>query len=426
MPHNAVQDDLEAIDESARRLAARGWGDEPGPVVGECLELLGAARNRLDAALLGAVRSFEARGEHRALQYRSVAAWLQHHLHLRRAAAQRIARLARFVTGFPRFEAALAAGRINLDHLEVLAGAHDPRFDDAWREADGLLADAAVRCRFEDFARHVRSFADQLAPDEADDRFERQLADRRLTKAQTMDGVGVLHADLDPFSFATVSAEIDRLERQLFDQDWAAATARLGRDPEVGELDRTTAQRRHDALVAMAERSRTLAGRHVSARPTVVVHTDQATLEAAATRWLGVDGPPAPAPGTGLCELDDGTPVAPAAALYAALVGEIRRIVFDPDNDEILHYGRGRRLFADPQNDAVKAKFRRCCFLGGCDATHTQTDHIVEWQDLGLTDIGNAQRLDETHNRGKSRTRHDPPRFARPDTGQRRVPLLRC
>lgn len=424
--HAGIEACCQSVAAGTGHLAHHGWGDEPGAVVGDCIEALGSARNQLDAALLRAVRSFEARGEHRALQYASVTGWLQHHLHLRRGEAARVARLARFVTGFPQFEAALAVGAINLAHLDVLADAHDSRFADAWSEAEELLVGAAVRSRFEDYARHVRSFADQLAPQDADDRFDQQLDDRNLSKAQTLDGVGVLHADMDAFSFATVSAELDRLERQLFDEDWQAAKERLGRDPQPGELDRTTAQRRHDALVRMAERSRTLAGRHVSARPTVVVHTDQATLESAAARWLGVDGTPAPAPGTGLCELDDGTPVSPASALYAALVGEIRRIVFDPDNDEILNYGRERRIFADAQGDAVRAKYRRCCFLGGCDATHTQTDHIVEWQDLGLTDVANAQRLHDAHNRSKSRTRGDPPHHKRPDTGQRRVPLRKC
>ena len=62
---------------------------------------------------------------------------------------------------------------------------------------------------------------------------------------------------LDPLSGSTVAGELERLERELFEADWAEAKERLGGDPKVGDLTRTPDQRRADALVEMAKRSAT-------------------------------------------------------------------------------------------------------------------------------------------------------------------------
>ncbi len=408
---------------AAGALAGASWADQHPAVLGEVIDDLMAARNQLDAALVQAARAFETAREHQALGYRSVGAYLQHRHHLPRHHAERLARLGRVIGRFPHFEAALEAGTITLDHLDTLARAHTEADHAAWAEAEPLLARAAAEGQHRDFAHHVTSFADQLHPRDADDRFDRQLADRALHKATTLHGAGWLEAALDPFSYEVVSAELDRIERRLFREEWAALEEQLGRTPTTADLTRTPAQRRHDALVEMAHRSRTLTGRHLTSRPCVTIHTDLATLTAAAARRLRLPGVDDPEPGTGLCELDDGTPIAPAAALHASFVGELRRIVFDDDHDEILHYGRSRRLYSDPQADATRAKYRRCCFLGGCSSTHTETDHVVEWQDGGTTDITNARRVDDHHNRWKRRTRQDPPHHDRPDSTQQRLTL---
>lgn len=281
--------ELDDLDHDSTLVAKLAWGEVPAGVVGDAAEALGAVRNRVDAALLAAVRSFEARGEHRAERYTSVTPWIQHHLRLPKRQARRVARLCRFVERFGRFEAALAAGEISLDHLDVLATAHKQRFHDAWAEAEELLVDSARQDRFEDYARHVASFADQLDPAEADERFHDQLEDRALTKATSIWGQGHLEAWMDPFSFAIVSDEIDRLERELFEEDWARARDRLGHDPTILDLARTPANRRHDALVRMAERSKAFAGGAVASAFSVTVHTDTATLEAALARHLGLD-----------------------------------------------------------------------------------------------------------------------------------------
>lgn len=49
-----------------------------------------------------------------------------------------------------------------------------------------------------------------------------------------------------------MGTELGRLEQQEFAADWAEARSRLGEAATAADLQRTPAQRRHDALVRMA------------------------------------------------------------------------------------------------------------------------------------------------------------------------------
>jgi hypothetical protein len=406
--------------EDASRMAAKvAWGEEPAVVVGEAIEAMLGARNAADAALLSAVRSFAARGEHRAEGHPNVAAWLQHTCRLPKAHAQRLARLSRFLDHHPVLADALAAGRISVDHVSLFAGLHRERYAEAWAEALPLLVDYAAVADFADVARRARRFADDLKPTDADDRFEQQLAGRRFQKSTTIDGYGWLRGWLDPITYAVFAAEHDRLVQAEFDADWDAARTVLGRDPdpvELAELTRTSPQRSADALRVMAERSTTLAGGTVAAAAEVVIHLTQDDYEAGLARVMGdheAHNPP-----DGFCETDDGTVVSPVAAVYLSLIGTIRRVVYSAD-DEIISYGRARRGYTPTQAAAVRAKYRHCAHPWGCDRTgrSLQTDHITEWGDGGPTDVANAQCLCGFHNRWKTHNKNRPPPPDRPPHG---------
>jgi hypothetical protein len=111
------------------------------------------------------------------------------------------------------------------------------------------------------------------------------------------------------------------------------------------------------------------------------------------------------------------------------MVGNVRRIVYGAD-DEIISYGRARRAYSPAQVGALRAKFRRCAHIYGCDrgGRALQGDHIHEWEDGGWTDCANGQCLCGFHNRWKTRHKHDDPRgTTRRDTGARRArPPDRC
>ncbi len=417
---------------SAELTSKVSWGDEPPAVVGESMEAFGVARNRADLGLLLAVRSFDCRGEHRAEGHSSVVGWLRHHLRMKKRTAQRIARLSRFVSQHQAVEDGMRAGHLSLDHVEVIADRWAARHAAAWDEAMPLIVELAKSIRFEDLARDLTAFADNLAPNDAEDRFEEQLDGRCFSKAKTIDGYGFLRGWMDPISFEIFAAEHDRITDDLFAQDWAFCQDVLGRDPdenELAELTRCRENRAHDALVEMARRSKTLAGGKVAAAAEVVLHTTQDTYEEA-LRHLISDDPDdeMTIPPGGFCETADGTPITPVAAVYTSLIGQVRRIVFGAD-DEILSYGRARRLYSDAQTSALRAKYRRCTHPYGCDHTgrRLQIDHILEHQDGGPTDIDNGQPLDGTHNRWKTNTRgQPPPSDTWIDTNQRRGPPKWC
>lgn len=416
----AAIDDLEHASRLVTKVA---WGDELATVVGESIEAMLRDRSRQDAALLRAVRSYSARGEHRAEGHAHVASWLQHHGHLPMREAQRLARLSRFLDHQPELDAALAEGRINADHVAVFARVHRERWAEAWTEFWPHLIAYAELSRFEDTARAAQHFADGLSPRDADERFHEQVDGRRFSKASTLDGFGHVEGWLDPITYAIFAAEHERLVQLEFEADWTAARNVLGRDPtplELNELTRTAAQRSADALRIMAERSKTLAGGAVAAAAEVVIHLTEEEFEAGAARGLGDDE--AEYPEDGISELADGTVVPPIAGFYLSLIGAVRRVVYGAD-DEIISYGRARRPYSATQIAALRAKYRRCAHPFGCDRTGRalQGDHVREWQDGGVTDCRNGQCLCGFHNRWKTHHQHDPPTTTRRDTGARRA-----
>ncbi len=421
--------EVDDLEQASAMVAKVAWGDEPAVAVGEAIEAMHRSRSRTDAGLLLAVRSFSARGEHRVDGHVNVAAYLQHACGLKKREALRIARLSRFLDHQPVLEAAMVEGRISMDHLDLFTDAHRERFAEAWTEAYPLLVDYASEARFEDVARAVQRFADQLSPKDADDRFQEQVEGRSFTKAISMDGFGHLQGWFDPITYAIFAAEHDRLVAIEYQNDLAIAREVLGRDPdplELAQITRTPAQRSADAVRVMAQRSKTLAGGAVAATAEVVVHMTQDHYEAGVARDLGDES--AVGDPDGFCELDDGTPISPIAAVYLATIANFRRIVYGAD-DEIISYGKARRGYSPPQYGALRAKYRRCAHPWGCGRTGRalQADHIDEHADGGPTDITNGQCLCGFHNRWKTRHKPDPPRTTPKDTGARRArPPDRC
>jgi hypothetical protein len=115
------------------------------------------------------------------------------------------------------------------------------------------------------------------APDAVEDAVA-QRAGRELHLSPSIDGTWFGRFTLDPIDGTIVAGEIARLERELFDRDWADAKERLGRVPVVGDLARTPAQRRADALVIMATRSATTPPGGRAPAPLFTVFVDVETL----------------------------------------------------------------------------------------------------------------------------------------------------
>src|SRR5207302_9362019 len=118
-----------------------------------------------------------------------------------------------------------------------------------------VLVGHARDLRFGQFARVLAYWRWRADPDGAEDEAGRHLDGRRAHLSRSFEGCGFLDATFDPVSMAIFEGELRRREQELFDDDWAEARARVGDLACASDLRRTPAQRRLDALVAMARRS---------------------------------------------------------------------------------------------------------------------------------------------------------------------------
>lgn len=382
--------------------------------------------------------AFEVTAEHRHEGHGSVIAWDKTHRHARGPETARVRRTAHHLRDLPRAEAALQAGLITDEHVETLHRAYRLLGPERFRFVEEPLVDAAVRERFVDFEQTVEYTIVRAAPADADERAQR-IRDERYASSSAFADRGKVDAELDRDGFDVWQAELERLMDRFLEEDRAEARDRLGRAPLHGELRRTTRQRRADAMVEMARRSAAHTGDDLGpCRYVTNVHVSPeflTALIAVLTTALNPDRDPdfdldealagIELTEDSMHELDDGSVLTVNTVVLALLTGTVRGILFDP-HGEILRFGHERRLFSHAQAQAIRAMFRRCCHPHGCDRSgpRTQSDHVVEVQDGGPTDLANGGRECESHNIWKTNHRlRPPPRGAPPpDTAQRRTP----
>jgi hypothetical protein len=187
--------------------------------------------------------------------------------------------------------------------------------------------------------------------------------------------------NLDPISDAIVGEELDRLEKEMFEADWAECRARLGRDPTVADLSRTPGQRRADALVEMATRSRMAPSDGRRPGPLFSVLVDCCTLLR-----------------DRVCELADGTVIAPGSLLSWLDEAYLERVVFAPERG--VEVSCVARLFSGATRRAIELRDRECTHPY-CDipASACEADHIIPYDNGGPTIEEKGQMLCGFHNR---------------------------
>lgn len=295
-------------------------------------------------------------------------------------------RRSRGLRSMPLAGAAFEAGRIGADRVDVLVRANASHRAKEYAESEAhLVSIAETVADFDDFARTVRYWID--AADDAsssgdpETRARRQRESRGLDFASGLDGVRFLNGRFDAIDGDIVDGELRRLEQQMFEADWAEARERYGDDARADQLPRTARQRRADALVEMATRSKSLPDGSPLARPLISVLVDYPTLNGAVR------------------ELFNGTVL--TAGQVASLLAEadLERIVFEGAS-RVLDVGVRTRMFRGATRRAVEVRDRRCSFPGcTVPAEWCQVDHIIEYTDGGLTTQDNGRLLCPRHNR---------------------------
>jgi hypothetical protein len=296
----------------------------------------------------------------------------------------------RAVRSMPVTEQAYRAGDIGRCQMGALRRARRG-CEETFAIDEKALVEEARELRYSHFRRSLGRWCVRNKPEVAEDEYASARDDRRLHLSQSFGGIWFLDGQGDPITGAIVEAEIERLEQQLFEADWAAAKARLGRDPLLDELGRTPQQRRWDAEVEMAIRSASTAPDARRPEPLFVVHVGEHPFADM------------------LHELVDGTVLPPGALLPWAVEGWIERIVHDGPS-RVIDVGVRRRIFDGATREAIIATQRECAHPY-CEqrAEHCQVDHIEPWSEGGLTVQDNGRPLCGYHNRLRNRRSRPPP-----------------
>ncbi len=213
----------------------------------------------MSCTLSKAVASFAEGGEWASDGAQSAPAWVAASCHLPLSEVRAQLRRGRALPSMPVVAQAFGAGSIGPAHVDVLvkaAQAVDHADPEAFGLCEGTLVEAAKELTFVPFANAVAYFTQMADPDGAQEADMARRARRDAYVSQSLHGMYLLGGSLDPVGGAIVAGELARIEEELFEAEWAGAKETLGRDPKLGDLPRTPAQRRADALVEMAVRSR--------------------------------------------------------------------------------------------------------------------------------------------------------------------------
>jgi hypothetical protein len=320
-----VMEGLGQLDEAIATLAsaASGPASLSDDELGSTLVALHRHSVQLRAIEARLTWVFDGRTAYRGDGARSTAAWLARRCRMSPRSAMGQAQLARWLAQMPLAAAALAAGEIDEHHVGVLAQrAESPRkaVAAAFAEAEADLVGSARRLPYADFVRTVRRWEDGIDPDGAEDQAERDHDARRLDVSAATRGNVVLDGQLDALGGSEVATALRRLELELLEADWDAAHAVHGDETSLDRLSRAPAQRRADALVAMARRATVAPAGSPPPVPLVNVLVD---LETLAGR---------------VCELINRTPVTPGQVARLLTRADIERVVFQGP-DQLVEIG---------------------------------------------------------------------------------------
>jgi hypothetical protein len=380
---------VELLREGAEALAWLDPDTLTDDELGDALIQFHRLEARLAAGRARVTAVFESRRVYAGDGSKTAAAWLARKTRGCPAGMRAQTRLARRLRHMPATAVALAAGEISERHAEVLAGlAGSPRkaVADAFPEAEPKLVEYAKTLGFDEFVIAVRYWEAMVDQDGVEDQAATDRASRYVHLSQTFRGNWALDGQLDPVGGEEIHTELRRIERELFEADWAAAKTIHGDATSVDDLERTPAQRRADALREMARRSAATPADARQPKPLLVVHLGDDSLRR-------------------LCELASGTVIAPGQLVPLLGDADIERIVYAGASRRVIDLGRRSRFFTGALRRAIQLRDRRCT-EPGCDvpADDCDVDHRLPYTKDGRTDQNNGDCKCGHHNRHKGDT----------------------
>ena len=256
-PRFEAVSELDRLEAIAAGVARTAWADRAKTGLGDDLVQLSRIERMVGAAKLGALAAFDASGQYRFDAQPSAATWMAAKTKADRRRVRHQIGVARKARTMPLTEDAYRNGWIAFEHVATLSRAVNANTEVFFAEAEAELVAAARTLDFDLFVRAVRAWMGFVDPDGAEERARKADERRRTHASRTFDGMVRIDAWLDAIGGTEFLAELRRLEKEMFEADWAEARARLGDRAKASDLARTAEQRRADALVEMARRSAT-------------------------------------------------------------------------------------------------------------------------------------------------------------------------
>ncbi len=333
-----------------------------------------------------AVASFDASGEWALDGAQSISAWLSTRCHLPLGEARSQLRRGRALPSLPLVAQAFSAGVIGAAQVDLLVKAAQgaARVDqEAFPRDEAVLLAAATALKFAPFSAAVAYWTQLADPDGAEESEMEKMARRDVYVSHSVGGMWLGKMTFDPIGGAIYSGELMRLEAEMFEFDWAEAKARLGRDPHVHELARTAAQRRADAAVEMAARSKAMPENARRPDPLFTVLIDFPTLSGR------------------VCELSNGGIVSPGSLVPWLDKAWFERIVFAPGKR--IECSVTSRFFTGATRRAIEVR-DQICTHPYCEtpAERCEIDHILPYSQGGETTQENGQVHCGFHNRRRN------------------------
>ena len=402
---------------SAARIAAAIDADVSGPVADEALAEALAAGRQLELATCRLIGRAEKSGQFAVDGAGSTVAYVRGKVNERPTwAAKRVA-AGRALDRLPFAAKSWEAGRLGLDHLDVIDQATRRLDDELVAELDRILSEAAADgLDPADLTRLADTVRADTVPDEAAAKAERQYRDQKLHASKTLGGMVNITGWLDP-----EAGELFNRALAFFTPPPPTA-AQLLADPSCGE---PIAFRRAQALTQLA--------RHALA------HAQGCNGEGGTRETMIV--------GVGLDVLTQGRGVGTVAGGGLLGAGAFRRMACDThvipavlgSRSELLDLGRRTRTVSPGLRAAVILRDGRCIFTG-CDRPPSwcEAHHRQHWVNYGPTSENNLDLLCSHHhhlvheggwrltvdNDTTHTPRFHPPNGRPPLQGQRR-PLIR-
>lgn len=361
-------------------------------------------QRRLHAAHVEVMNQIDQRSLHQTDGHASVKVQAQHVSKLSGGEAFARNQTMRMFRALPLIKAALWAGSIGIEQVQLLARVYaNPRVRGAMELRQERFVHQAQTMHYALFETRVREWERLIDEDGAEPRNEIRHRNRNAHLTQSP-------IDLDwefVARFASMQGmRINDIWQHYIDAewqiDWEKTVAEHGDQACVALMPRTEAQRRADAFEAMCVDAAAAPG---SAVPPGFCHDVVWSADTFEEMLRRVDGeePRPHNPDTYRCETLDGVPLDPTEAIANALVSSFRRVVIDSASVTI-DAGR-KRLFEGVLKTVVRIQSGTTCVWPGCHApvTRCETDHLQRHADGGRTNTQSGAPACKRHNRWKEK-----------------------